>query len=104
MASPVAGKSLRGALPRWRPGGRVLDLFTMRRKPIARWLRVGLATATWAVTVALVEGSAESEYGRTTRPLGESTELQLRSMDRGHGIAPQQAPPPERSHDESIEP
>ncbi len=76
----------------------------MRRKPIARWVRVGLATATWAVTVALVEASAESEIGRTTRQLEERIELQLRSMDRGHAVAPQPDPPPERSHDESIEP
>jgi hypothetical protein len=43
----------------------------MRRKPIARWLRVGIAAATWAITVGLVEVSAESEIGRTARQLEE---------------------------------
>jgi len=76
----------------------------MRRKPIARWLRVAVATATWATTVALVEASAESEIGRTARQLEERIELQLRSMDRGRAAAPQPEPTPERSHEESIEP
>jgi hypothetical protein len=76
----------------------------MRRKPIARWLRVGIAVATWAATVALVEASAEREIGRTARQLEERIELQLRLMERGHAAAPVPDPPPRRSHDESIEP
>jgi hypothetical protein len=76
----------------------------MRRKPIARWLRVVFATATWAAMVAVVEASAESEIGRNSRQLEERIELQLRSMDRGRAAAPQADPPPQRPHDESIEP
>jgi hypothetical protein len=76
----------------------------MRRKPVARWLRVALATATWAATVAVVEASAESEIGRTSRQIEERIELQLRSMDRGRPAVPQADPPPQRPHDESIEP
>jgi hypothetical protein len=76
----------------------------MGRKPIPRWLRVGVAVATWAATVVLVESSAESEIGRTARQLEERIELQLRSMDRGGAVAPQPDPRPERSHEESIEP
>ena len=76
----------------------------MRRKPIARWLRVGLAAATWAATVAIVEASAEGEIGRTARQLEERIELQLRSMDRGRPAAPEPDPVPQRSHEEPIEP
>ncbi len=76
----------------------------MRRKPIARWLRVAIAVATWAITVGLLEASAESEIGRTARQLEERIELQLRTMDRGRAVAPQPDPPPQRSHEESIEP
>jgi len=54
--------------------------------------------------VGLVEASAESEIGRTARQLEERIELQLRSMDRGRPVCPQPDPPPQRSHEESIEP
>ena len=55
--------------------------------------------------VALVEASAESEIGRNARQLEERIELQLRTMDRGRAAAPQaDPPPPQRPHDESIEP
>jgi hypothetical protein len=80
----------------------------MRRKRISRtlprWLRVAAATATWAVTVSLVEASAESDIGRTARQLEERIELQLQLMEPGRIPAGQPDPPPERSHDESIEP
>ena len=76
----------------------------MRRKPIARWLRVALAAATWAGTVGLVEASAEREIGRTARQLEERIEQQLRSMERGRAAAPPPAPTPQRSHEEPIEP
>jgi hypothetical protein len=76
----------------------------MRRKPIGRWLRAGVAAATWAATVALVEASAESEIGHTARQLEERIELQLRSMDRGRAVAPPPDRAPERSHEEPIEP
>jgi hypothetical protein len=76
----------------------------MRRKPVARWVRVAVAAATWAATVVAVEAAAESDIGRTRRLLEERIELQLRLMDRGHPAVPSRDPAPERSHEESIEP
>lgn len=76
----------------------------MRRKPVARWVRVAVAAATWAATVVAVEAAAESDIGRTRRQLEERIELQLRLMDRGHPTVPSRDPSPERSHEESIEP
>jgi hypothetical protein len=76
----------------------------MRRKPVARWVRVAVAAATWAATVVAVEAAAESDIGRTRRQLEERIELQLRLMDRGHPAVPSRDPVPERSHEESIEP
>jgi hypothetical protein len=76
----------------------------MRRKLIARWMRVGVAAVTWAATVGLVEASAEHDIGRTGRQLEDRIEQQLRLMERGRASAPPSDPTPERSHDDSIEP
>jgi hypothetical protein len=75
----------------------------MRRKPISRWLRVGVAAAAWAATVVAVQCAAERDIGKSPRQLEERIELQLRLMERGP-VAPLPPQAPERSHEDSIEP
>jgi hypothetical protein len=74
-----------------------------RRRNLRHWLRVGVAAASWAATVGIVEIAAQSEIGRTARQLEERIEMQLRLMERVRVTAPEQLPT-ERSHEESIEP
>jgi hypothetical protein len=76
----------------------------MLRKPIARWLRVGLAAVTWGATVLVVEAGAENEIGQATRQVEERIELQLELMDRFGAPTPPPDPAPARSHEEPIEP
>jgi hypothetical protein len=76
----------------------------MMRKPIPRWLRIGFAAATWAVTVSVVEAGSENEIGRNARELEQRIELQLELMDRFGAPTPSSDPTPARSHEEPIEP
>jgi hypothetical protein len=76
----------------------------MLRKPIPRWLRVGLAMAAWTVTVFAVEAVSENEIGKSTRQLEQRIELQLELMERFGAPSAPVDPTPARSHEESIEP
>ncbi|HEX3769629.1 MAG TPA: hypothetical protein VHV30_02135 [Polyangiaceae bacterium] len=76
----------------------------MMRKPIPRWLRIGLAGAVWALTVIGVEAGSENEIGKGTRQLEQRIELQLELMERFGAPTPPVDPTPARSHEESIEP
>ena len=64
---------------------------------------MAIAATTWAATVGIVEASAQNEIGRTARQLEERIELQLRHMERVR-VPNSEQRPPERSHEESIEP
>jgi hypothetical protein len=76
----------------------------MMRKPIPRWLRIGFAAATWAVTVSVVAAGSENEIGHNARELEQRIELQLELMDRFGAPTPSSEPTPARSHEEPIEP
>ena len=87
--------------PSWRPRGRVLDLRTMACKP-SRRMRLGVAAASWLLAAWLAEGMFGADIGRAGHKLERRIELQLQLKG---GAPPPQAPtPPERSHEDSIEP
>ena len=72
----------------------------MTRKPAPPWRRVGVAVASWAIAAWLVEGAMGADIERAGRKLEERIEMQIKG-----GGAPVQPPkPPERSHEDSIEP
>jgi hypothetical protein len=84
---------------RWRPGGPVLDLIVMARKP-PRWLvHFGVAVGSWALAVSFAQGVLGPDIERAAHQVEEQFELQLR------GLGAPADPLPERSHEEeSIEP
>ena len=72
----------------------------MARKPAPGWRRFGVAAASWVMAAWLAEGVVGTDIGRAGRKLEERIEMQLKG-----GRAPQELPkPPERSHEDSIEP
>jgi hypothetical protein len=89
-----------GTPSRWRTGVRVLDLTSMARKPAPRWMRFGVAAASWIVGASIAQEALEADLGSLGRQLEERIELQL----KGGAAARPPRPQPERSHEDAIEP
>jgi hypothetical protein len=72
----------------------------MARKPARRWMRLGVAAASWVLVAWLAEGAVGADIDRAGRKLEERIEMQLRG---GSGLR-QPVEQPERTHEDSIEP
>ncbi len=72
----------------------------MTRKPPFWWMRIGVGLASWAAAASLAETTLGSEIHGKARRFEDRIEMQL----RGSSPVPIDSSPPERTHEESIEP
>jgi hypothetical protein len=72
----------------------------MARKPALRWMRFGVAVASWITAAFLAEGALGGDIGRAGHRLQERIEMQLREGGR----LPKLPAQPERTHEDAIEP